>query len=937
MTPDDWKRVKAIAGDAWALPTAERTAYLARACVENEALNREVLSLLTWMDAAQNYFEIAPPLPGDALSGYPNLVGRRVGAYEILSRVGFGGMGEVYKARDTRLNRIVAIKAVPARARDPVSRERTEREARAIAALNHAHICTLYDICHHDGLDFLVMEYVEGETLADRLSRGRLTIAEALQYADQIACALAEAHRAGIVHRDVKPANIMLEAANAQSAKMPHAKLLDFGVAKSDSLETQFGSTLPEHYGNLDLTAPGFVVGTPQYMAPEQSVRNATDVRTDVFSFGAVLFEMLTGCKAFEGADKTEVLAAIRGKECSRVSTFRVDVPSSLDRVVTRCLAKDPDERYQAMDDLLIDLRTVRRQLDSPSRVATMASAAVVLALVIGAAVGWGRWIRRDTGSTVSPSITRLPATAGILGKASLSPDGSSVVFSSGGEDPQNPELVLIRIGTATRVRLTNDPGNEEWPAWSPDGSQIAFIRCGAERCGIFTLPIRGGPEHRVRDLRYDRYYDLAWSPDGRSIVYAERPSSSEPYALFDVFLDGSKVRRLTAPRPGNLGELRFAFSPDGTMLAIIRIEASIGIYLHSLKSDTERILLTGQQEWFGGIAWSADGQRLVVSANQQGTRALWTLPLTGGDLQRLSIAGEDSYFPSISARSGRFSYVHDFRDWDLTRATVEPGQVLATVPFLSSARLDLDPAFSPDGQKLAFVSERSGTREVWVSNADGGEPVQLTSFGGPFAGRPSWSPDGRFLAFHADGIHVIAVAGGHARRVTDFGEMPSWSADARWIYFMRSRGGKFHVWKVPAAGGRAVQAITSEVLIARESPDGRDLYFASANGGIWHRPAAGGKETRVIRDFEWSLSGYWTVVNDGIYYVARESLPDHSLLNRLKFFDFVHGRTVNLGTLTGAIDDWVGGLTVSPDRKTVLYSQRTYQSSEVMLVEDFR
>jgi serine/threonine protein kinase/Tol biopolymer transport system component len=936
MTPHDWKRVRAIAGEAWTLPVTERISYVARLCGADEALNAEVLSLLASMDAAVDCFEVAPTFRVNDIGVHASLIGCRVGVYEILSRIGAGGMGEVYKARDTRLNRIVAIKTVPLTASGPISRERTEHEARAVAALNHPHICTLYDIGNHDGLDFLVMQYVEGETLADRLSRGRLAVAEALRYADQIASALAEAHRVGIVHRDVKPANIMLDRAGVQSAGAPQAKLLDFGVAKANSFETPFSSTLGKEYGAPHLTAPGLVVGTPQYMAPEQFERKATDVRTDVFAFGAVLFEMLTGRKAFEGADRAAVLAAIREKELSPVSALVPGIPSSLDRLVSRSLTKNPDERYQTMDDLLIDLRAVRRQLDSSPHAATVVFGVAVFTIVIGAVIASALWARREVAANVSPSISRLPASAGVLSKAALSPDGSSVVFPWTGDGIEDPELVLIRIGTGTRVRLTTDPGTEEWPAWSPDGRQIAFIRCGSERCGIFTLPIDGGPEHKLRDLRYDRYNDLAWSPDGQSIVYAERPSASEAYALFDLSLDKSSTRRLTAPRSVNLGELRFAFSPDGTMLAIIRIGTSIEVLLHSIKDGTEKILLTGQHEWFGGVEWSADAQHLILSANQRGVRGLWTLPVTGGDLQRLAVAGEDSFYPSLSSRSGRLAFVREFRDWDFTRVAIGRRSVHASASFPSSGRLDLDPAFSPDGRKLAFVSERSGTREVWVSNADGGEAVQLTSFGGTTVGRPSWSPDGQFLAFHAAGIHIVPATGGPPRRVADSGEMPSWSADARSIYFMRSMP-QFQVWKVPAAGGRAVQAITSEAFTPRESSDGLNLYFPTAGGGIWRRPVAGGVETQVIQDFEWPLPGYWALFEGGIYYVARETLFDHTVVNRLKFFDFIHHRTVILGLLTGAIDDWVGGLTVSSDRKTLLYSHRTYQSSEVVLVEHFR
>ena len=645
---------------------------------------------------------------------------------------------------------------------DPVSRERMAREARAVAALNHPHICTLYDIGSQDDLEFFVMEYVDGETLASRLSRGAVPITEAVRYAEQIASALVEAHRAGIVHRDVKPANIMLSQSGTRSAGAPcHAKLLDFGVAKASPVEAVPDPTSEERYVSPDLTLAGCVPGTVHYMAPEQFERNAADARTDIFAFGAVLFEMLTGRKAFAGNDRTEVLAAIRDKEVARVSSLRSGVPAALDRLVMRCLAKSPTARYQTIVDLLVDLRAVQRHMDSSGGWMLRVAAAVLVMAIAGAAA-WTSWRPAAATSPEPPALTRLAASAGVVGAPALSPDGSKVVFSWAGEGVDNPELVLLPVGSTTRTRLTNHPEVEEWPTWSPDGNHIAFIRCGTAHCGIYSLAAGGGGERKLRDLRADRYYGLAWSPDGRSMVYAERPSLSKPYALFLLSLTDSLTRQLTAP--SGSGDLRFAFSPDGNTLAVIRVgDDGVGVHLRSMITGRERTLLQRQQEWFGSLAWSADGRHLILSANQQGVRRLWKLPSRGGRLEQVAIAGEDAYYPSVSAEAERLTFVREFRDWDFLRVAVAGRKVTAAAPFPSSTRIDLDPTFSPDGRKLAFVSERGGTREVWVSNADGGEARQLTSLHGCPAGRPSWSPDGRYLAFHCTGINVIPADGGAA------------------------------------------------------------------------------------------------------------------------------------------------------------------------------
>jgi serine/threonine protein kinase/Tol biopolymer transport system component len=989
VTPERWRQVTAIFHAALRREPELRSAYLDETCAGDSSLRSEVESLLAGHeDAGRASTSAVSP---DVL---PELSpGTAFGQYRIEGLVGSGGMGQVYratdprlhrtvaikvlmptlvpdaemdarfarearllaslnhpniaaihgletavyKARDTRVNRVVAVKLFAGRATsDPAARERLAREARAVAALNHPHICTLYDIGSQDGLDFLVMEYLDGETLAARLERGALPIREALLYAEQIASALVEAHRAGIVHRDVKPGNIMLTRAGRNPSGSPQAKLLDFGLAKLDPLDLSSGP-VAGRAAALDLTVPGFILGTAQYMAPEQVEGNAMDPRSDIFAFGAVLFEMLTGRKAFEGTCRSEVLAAILDAKRPRVSAYRREVPAEVDRLISTCLARNPGERYQSIQALLVDLRAVQQRRGATSRIRALVMASAIPVLSIAAASAWAMWAGRNAEPEAAPAVTRLVASTGVLGSAALSPDGSRVAFSWVGDGVDNPELVLLPIGSTTRTRLTHDPAAEEWPAWSPDGRQIAFIRCATGGCGIFTLPVGGGPERKVLDLRADRYNGLDWSPDGRLIAYAERPSPSEPYALFLLSIETMDRRRLTMPSSGG-GEFRFAFSPDGKSLAVIRLAAGPELHIVSVATGTDTSLLSGQQEWFGGVAWSAGGRDLILSANQQGVRRLWRLPITGGPLEQLAVAGENAFYPSVSRRTGRLTFVHEFRDWDFAQLALDRRAARAAVPFSSSTRIDIDPAFSPDGRQVAFISERGGSREVWMSAANGSDATRLTSFNGAVAGKPSWSPDGRLLAFHASGIHVMDVRGGATRRVSPDGEYPTWSADGRWIYFVRNNTGRFHVWKVSRDGGPAFQAITREACVAREGPHG-EVYFTAAgtDGGIWRRAPGDAREMPLIADFKWSWPGYWAVVENGIYYVTDGTDSGRRGSNHLRFFEFASRRTSTLGPLPGLLDDWVGGLTISPDRRTVLYSQRTYQTTDVMLVEHFR
>ena len=923
MTSSAWPRIKQLASDAWERPAAERAAFIAGACGGDDRLAHEVLSLVAAMAESEGRFEVPPALA---------LTGRRVGAYEILDRIGAGGMGDVYRARDTRLDRIVAIKVLPAGAStDPASRERIAREARAVAALSHPHICTVHDIGSEEDVDYFVMEFVNGETLAARLARGPLPLADAVRFAAEIAAALGEAHRAGIVHRDVKPANIMLHAA---ADGVTHAKLLDFGVAKASAAETMplRGSRRPGAVD--DSTVAGFIVGTPHYMAPEQLDGLTIDRRTDIFGFGAVLFEMLTGRKAFGGANREQVLAAIRAAHVAPPSTLRPRVPSALDRLVLRCLAKPPRDRYESTDDLVADLRHIQHGIGiSPRR--RMIAAAVVLLAATGGLLAWGLSARKTTAHpAVAPALIRLPASAGLFGAPALSPDGTHLVFSWVGDGVDNPELTLLPIGSTAKQRLTNDPGVEEWPVWSPAGKEIAFIRCTPSACGIFALRLDERTERKLRALRPDRYTSLGWSPDGQSLVYGERPSASDPYALFELSLHDSSTRRLTAPAGGQTGDLRFAFSPDGRELAIIRVEpGGVGVYVLSLATGAEKAVIAGQQEWFGSVAWSSDGRYLIVSANQQGVRRLWRLAVNGGGLEQLAIAGEDAYYPCV--QGNRLVFVRNFSDWDLLRVPLFEGKLQGPASFPSSTRPDLDPAFSPDGRRLAFVSDRGGSRELWVSRADGSAASVLTSLRGPVVGRPNWSPDGRVIAFHGQGVQVISADGGSPRRLSDDGEGPTWSADGAWIYFIRNRG-KFAVWKIAAAGGTPMELQAREASAVREAPDGGDLYLLRQDG-IWRQSRDDKQETRVIADASFTLPGYWSVTRRGIYYVRRTAGQNNTWVHQLRFYDFTHARVRDLGSLPGKIDDWVGALTVSPDGRNVVYSQGNYAASEIMLVEPFR
>ena len=430
MSDERWQRVKSLFGAALERPAKAREAFLQAACGEDDGVRREVESLLAagreageFLSAPARLAEDGPPTAvslgrsrEDATS--PHLaIGSRLGPYELVSFLGAGGMGEVYKACDTRLDRIVAIKVLPGDfAADPVRARRFEREARTISKLNHPHICVLHDVGQQDGSSFLVMEYLEGESLAERLSKGALPLPEAIRCATQIANALAEAHQQGIIHRDLKPANVMLTRKGA--------KLLDFGIAK---LRAGAPSEEPPTATASEVTGEGVIVGTPQYMAPEQLEGKPVDARTDVFAFGVVFYEMVSGRKPFEATTRARLIAAILQGEPAPLSRVQPQTPAELDRLVRRCLAKDPRDRWPSCGELLAALG---RAGQAPSRRRRAVVAAAVSVVLLAAAVAL--WPRRDH-APEPPLVPQIPAKSiAVLPFRNLSTDPENAYFADG-------------------------------------------------------------------------------------------------------------------------------------------------------------------------------------------------------------------------------------------------------------------------------------------------------------------------------------------------------------------------------------------------------------------------------------------------------------------------------------------------------------------------
>jgi len=869
------------------------------------------------------------------------MVGRTIAHYQVVEKLGEGGMGVVYKARDTHLDRFIAIKVLPAeKVADPERKRRFVQEAKAASALNHPNIVHIYDISSQAGVDFIAMEYVPGKTLDQLIPRKGMRLNEALKYAVQVTDALSRAHAAGIVHRDLKPSNIMVDEHGL-------VKVLDFGLAKLTEAaapgEDEPTRTLRPR------TEEGTIVGTVAYMSPEQAQGKPVDARSDIFSFGTLLYEMVTGRRAFHGDTKISILAAIINQEPAPLSG---EVPRDLEKIITRCLRKDPVRRFQHMADLKVELEEVKLESESGTLAAEAPARArrrrrwllaVAAAVPLLAVAGWF-FLRKASAPLPPPSVVPLTSYPGSELYPSFSPDGNQVAFAWDGEKQDNFDIYVKLVGSGTPLRLTTDPASDRSPAWSPDGRQIAFVRQQGNQASVYLISPLGGAERKLADFRPTGLQSISWSPDAKWLAVAEL----EPQAANGIFLvpvERGEKHRLTTNR------VSFdhcpALSPDGRFLAYASCSGPFSCDVHLLELGPDFLpkgpprRLTQQGLYIQGIAWTADGRSLVYAASRHVgiDTYLWRLPISGAaEPERLELAGSQARHPAIARVGKRLVYTQGGGDADIWK--FEAGAPAKN--FISSTLPENNPQFSPDGQRIAFGSSRSGTYEIWVSNQDGSNLVQLTDRLGGHQGSPRWSPDGRWIAFDSQGeaghfdIYVIDAAGGQPRRLTSHPSdehSPSWSRDGKWVYFTSNRSGKYEIWRIPAAGGESAQITDNGGYVAFESWDAKTLYYtkysgSTSSGPLFAKALAGGGEQKVLDSV---LSGGFVAFEDGIYHIARADKEGAYLL---RFFEFATGKTRVLTMIEGQL--W-GGLNVSPDRKTALFTVGKPINYDLMLIENFR
>ncbi|MBZ5583946.1 MAG: protein kinase [Acidobacteriia bacterium] len=783
MTPERWARLKDVFGAVLELPETERQEFLDRTFASDPSLREQVQRLL---EAEREPLE-NPVLDALAATAAPELArGEMLGPYRVETRIGQGGMGVVYRAWDTRLDRCVALKILrPEQVNDPVRRQYLVREARAASALVHPNIVTVHDIGSERNIDFIAMEFVEGRPLHEAIPPSGLPAKQAVAYGIQIAGALAGAHAAGVVHRDLKPGNIMV-------TREGMVKLLDFGLARRSRIGEGSGT----------LTMRGEIAGTPPYMSPEQIRGDAVDHRSDVFAFGAVLYRMLAGRDLFDRGSPMDSIGAILNTDAAELCDPSAGIPDALERIILHCVDKSPAERFQSAQDVGYALEAATGQpipLAAPAlpggrlRRYGVWLAAVTLSLAIGMLSAYfylrARTARRSVGGSVFAQITD---DAGAELFPTLSADGAAVAYA--GKASGNWDIYLQQVGAAQAVDLTKDsPLDDTQPAFSPDGRYIAF-RSGRDGGGIFVMGRDGAAVRRVADTGYNP----AWSPDGRKLAFAEegitRPEDRSGRVSQLWTVDVASGRKQLVSREDGVQP---QWSPGGQFLAYWAIDRDGDRDLWTVRAaggPPIRITRDPFLDW--NPVWSPDGAWLYFCSNRGGSMAIWRIPIkesTGEPRGAPELVRGPASYPahlSFSLDGRRMAYVNQIATGHLNAVRFDPErEVVVSEPkeIVRSLKGVSRPALSPDGAWLAFNSTEQ-EEELFVTTADGAGLRQLTSGGYRHRG-PRWSPDGKRIAFFSTRsgdweIWTTDPDGNEFRQITYLGghnvAWPVWSADGK-------------------------------------------------------------------------------------------------------------------------------------------------------------
>ena len=888
MTPERWQQVKEIFNSAIKYADAERDLFLSQACSADGHLRSEVEALIASYEKSGDFID--EPAYKAAASLFVEErselnPGQHVGSYEILSFISRGGMGEVYLAQDQRLSRKVALKLLPVSfTKDTDRLRRFEQEARSASALNHPNIITIYEIQQFAGTHVIATEFVEGETLRERLSRSPLSLSEALSISIQIADALSAAHKAGIIHRDIKPENVMLRPDG-------YVKVLDFGLAK---LSEQATPAIAAEAPTIQVrTGSGMVIGTAGYMSPEQARGAAVDGRSDIFSLGATVYEMIARRKPFEGDTPSDTLASILKTEPPPLLQLNPALPPELNRIVAKSLRKDREERYQVVKDLLLDLKALKEELEFQEKLersvvpngntksVTPAEATSVLpvtqttqprsaintiseslsieikrhktgvtvallglaAVVLLAGFAIYRYVNRTmpVEHFWDVKLSRITNSGNAI-DATISPDGKYIVYALSDRSVQS--LYIRQVSTAND-KLIVPPGPVGFfgLTFSPDGNELFYaVKTNLDAGTLYRIPVLGGTPSKVLE-KIDG--PISFSPDGKHfvLVRANYPNADES-ALVIANIDGSGERNLTIQKlPNRLSPIFFTgptWSPDGKLIAatVATVGSSSRVALFSAIDGTERELTSQRWGFTGRTQWLPDmSGLLVIAGDAVGASLPWVVSYPDGKARRitndlaayraLSLTADGKKFSTIQATGLVNLWV--VPEGDSARAVRLP---TGNIGFYGSTANNV--AWTADG-RLVFVSNEGGNPDIWLSDIDGNNRKQLTANGASNAS-PSVTNDGRFIVYASqrDGVKTIwrmNIDGSNPVRLTNgpADSIPSTTPDGKWVVFTGSAGAKPMIFKVSIDGGTPVQITDHAASGGSVSPDGKWIVYAYA------------------------------------------------------------------------------------------------------------
>jgi eukaryotic-like serine/threonine-protein kinase len=934
MTSEKWRTAWEIYSDARDLSQEERESFLVAVQPEPDVL-QEVLFLLD---------EPEEPAPEAGPEHKAWLASFAMGRYKMLDYLGKGGVSEVYSAQDQQLGRIVALKFLLPGTIGVRSTDRVMCEAKTLSSLNHPNIVTVYEVIESASGLAIVMELVEGRALRS-LCGTSLAEDQVIRIGQQIAQALAAAHAHGIVHRDIKPENILVRPDG-------YVKVVDFGLARQMAAD---GST----------STFGVTAGTLQYMSPEQVQGSSVSPASDIFSVGLVLYELAAGHHPFTAESSIQTAYSIATKQPAGLPEGNGTRTSRLHRLILTMLARDAADRPSAAEvarelgEIRLMPAVVPLMEASPGRPLKRIIWLSALALaVMGAA--WFVFSTPDFTRYSDLKIEPLTSQAGWEFGPALSPDGQSVAFTWADRLDGTRNIYVRKLSQDQPVKLTDiSEGLVGYLAWSPDGKRIAFKHSGTAKApfsgSISSVSISDGKEQRLLNLKNsDISSSIDWSPDGNDLAFSEAwPAGTQRLALYLLNLRTGKTQRLTSPPENDWGDWNPRFSPDGSTLAFKRVSGFWvdDLYLVSRGGGLpRRLTTTGRGIW--GHAWMPDGRSLLVSCQRTGSIfGIWRFPLRRNEQpERISAGAIDAIAPTTGRHTNRIAWVNQL--WDLNIYRIATSGAGAPVRMIASTLRDQGAAYSPDG-RIAFVSDRSGSREIWLAHRDGSGQVRVTNLKGPPIDHLQWSPDGAQLAFDSRlfsriGIFTIqcrppGMSCEAPKPVTSDGRpesAPSWSLDGKFLYFSSQRTGQSEIWKRPWPGAGLVQVTHGGGYTSSESPDGKWLYFSKSEvESIFRQPVSklGSQsisEPQLVVGPPYRVQpGGWALARNEIVFIDRAARDHPPVIRAFNPATKAVRSILSLRELFADRSDI--GLSISPDEKWILYSELDRSGSNIMLAEN--